>query len=442
MLEMLGRAFQNCDRIVRRDALKVGALALGGIGLPELLRRRALAAVGAAPPKDTAVIQIFLGGGPSHLDTYDLKPNAPAEFRGEFRDIATSVPGIRISEHLPLQAAIMDKLAVVRSARHAVSAHQPASHLMQTGYPGQGISQQNTHPSCGSIVAKLRGPNQPGLPPYTAVPRQASYGLAAYLGAAYNPFITDVEPNAQSFHVQSLKLTSGITAQRLENRRSLLQQFDSMRRDVDLHGDLVGLDSFSRDAIALVTSDRAAQAFDINAEDARTRDRYGRTSIGQNCLLARRLVEAGVTYVACLSGGGWDTHANNFSELKKVSLPRYDRAIAALVSDLHERGLDKKVLVIAFGEFGRTPRINPSAGRDHWPDAMSYLFAGGGLKMGQMVGETDSRGAYPISKPLTPGCLLATMYHTLGIDYHHEFPDQSGRPIRILSEGQAIADLI
>ncbi len=280
------------------------------------------------------------------------------------------------------------------------------------------------------------------MPTYIAVPRKVSFGNAAYLGAACNPFTTDVDPVAKDFHVKNLKTVPGITIDRLGHRRDLLAGFDTMRRDVDLNGDLAGLDSFYRDALGMITSDKAARAFDISREDPKLRAKYGNTFIGQNCLLARRLVEAGVSYITCLSGGGWDTHANNFSRLKKETLPRYDRAIAALVDDIYERGLDQQVMVMVFGEFGRTPRINKDAGRDHWPGAMSMLLAGGGLKVGQMIGETDSQAAYPISKPYTPGNVLSTMYRFMGIDDTQPLYDSSNRPIPILNDGGVISELV
>lgn len=417
-------------------------MAFGGLTLADWLRAKALAATERRHFKDRAVIQIFMGGGPSHIDMYDMKPGAPAEFRGEFKEIPTCVPGIRICEHLPLQAAAMDKLAVVRSVTHSNSSHLPSSHWMLTGYEAPDNANGNVHPFTGSVVAKMRGPNQPGLPAYVAVPRAVSFGAAAYLGAAYNPFTADGEPQADDFQVPNLRPVKGVTAARLGHRWELLRALDRMRRDIDVHGDLVGLDEYSRQAMELITGERAARAFDIGREDPKLRERYGRTLIGQSCLLARRLVEAGVTYVTCLSGGGWDTHVNNFSELKNTSLPRYDRAIAALVTDLHERGLSDRVLVMAFGEFGRTPRVNGNAGRDHWPGAMSVLFGGGGLKVGQMVGTTDSRAAYPTSQPFSPGCVLATMYHTLGLDFRQVFYDQSNRPTPVLPEGRPIDDLV
>jgi uncharacterized protein (DUF1501 family) len=233
-----------------------------------------------------------------------------------------------------------------------------------------------------------------------------------------------------------------VNVDRLDRRRGLLGELDTIRRDIDTKGDLVGLDKFYRDAMEMITSDNAVRAFDINREDPKLREQYGRNDLGQSCLLARRLVEAGVTYITIQAGGGWDTHGDNFAQLKNNLLPKYDRAVTALVNDLYARGLQQQVLVMTMGEFGRTPRINGGAGRDHWPGAMSVLYAGGGLKMGQMVGTTDARAEYPTSKPASPGCLLSTMYHTLGIDYHEAFFDQARRPLPILNEGRPIEDLI
>jgi uncharacterized protein (DUF1501 family) len=239
-----------------------------------------------------------------------------------------------------------------------------------------------------------------------------------------------------------MKLPGNLTVDRLGRRQQLLGEVDSIRRDIDAKGDIVGLDKFYREAFEMVTSEKALKAFDINKEDPRLREKYGRNDLGQSCLLARRLVEAGVTYVTIQAGGGWDTHGNNFAELKNNLLPKFDRGVAALVDDLFVRGLQDDVLVMAMGEFGRTPRINPGAGRDHWPGSMSVLFAGGGLKMGQAIGVTDSKAEYPVSKPYTPGCILSTMYHTLGIDYHHTFYDHGRRPLMVLPEGLPIPELV
>ena len=442
MLDIIGRKFRLCDSLSRRSVLKVGALGLGGLTLPNLLRLKAEAREQGRQVKNTSVILIWQAGGPSHIDMYDLKPSAPAEFRGEFQPIATNVPGIEISEHLPRQAAIMDKLAVVRSAMHTNAGHGMGSQWMLTGYQPTLEVNDNIYPSCGSVVSKLRGCNTPGIPPYVTLPRSHAFTKAAYLGASYNPFSPDNDPNNDGFEVRNLKLPGRIDEARLHRRHDLLSDLDDLRRDLDTQGTIAGLDKFYADALEMVTSDKARKAFDIKQEDAKLREEYGRNDLGQSCLLARRLVEAGVTYVSIQAGGGWDTHGDNFNALKKNLLPKFDQAVAALVADLHQRGLADRVLVMAMGEFGRTPRINPGAGRDHWPGAMSVLYAGGGLRMGQVIGATDSRAEYPTSRPCTPGCILATMYQVLGIDIHHPFYDQAQRPLPVLNEGRAIEELV
>jgi hypothetical protein len=336
----------------------------------------------------------------------------------------------------------MDKLALLRSAYHTNAGHGMGSQWMLTGYQPTIEVNDNIFPSCGSVAARLRGPNEPGLPAYVNLPRALSLGKAAYLGASYNPFAPDNDPNADGFQVRNLRLPGRVDAARLGRRRDLLQSLDTIRRDVDARRDIEGLDTFYRDALEMVTNTRAQKAFDVRREADKLRAQYGRHYLGQCCLLARRLVEAGVTYVTIQAGGGWDTHADNFKQLKTTLLPKFDQAVAALVADLCDRGLQNDVLVMAFGEFGRTPRINSGAGRDHWPGAMSILYAGGGLKMGQAIGTTNSLAEHPASKPATPGCVLATMYHVLGIDYHHVFHDEAQRPLAVLAEGEPIEDLI
>ena len=423
----------------RRSFLQLGALAVGGLTLPDYLRLRA-ATNSSAPRK--SVILIWQAGGPSHIDMYDLKPNAPAEVRGEFKPIDTNVPGIQICEHLPHEAKIMDKLAVVRSAFHTNAGHGMGSQWMMTGYQATIEVSDNIYPSMGSVVAKMRGANEPGLPAYVTLPRHTPFSKAAYIGASYNPFTPDSDPNQPGFQVRNLKLPGRIDPARLDRRKELLKDLDTIRRDVDAKGDIAGLDTFYRDAMEMVTDTKAQKAFDVNKEAPGLRDRYGRNDLGQSCLLARRLVEAGVTFVTIQAGGGWDTHGNNFSELKTKLLPKFDQAIAALVNDIHDRGMQDEVLVMAMGEFGRTPKINKDAGRDHWPGAMSVVFAGGGLKMGQAIGTTNATAEYPTSKPYTPGCVLSTMYSVLGIDPKHVFLDHGQRPMPILSEGEPIKELV
>jgi hypothetical protein len=441
MLDVSGPRYDTCDGVSRRSFLKVGFLGLAGLTLADHLRLRAAARKEGKPTKDTAVILLWLGGGPSHLDMYDLKPDAPVEFRGDFKPIKTNVSGVQIGEHLPLQAKHMDKLAVVRSAAHTNAGHGMGTHWMLTGYVPTIEINDNLNPSCGSVVARMRGSNAPKVPPYVCLPNPPPSANAAYLGVAYNPFSPMSDPNSPGFRVRDLKLPPRVDLKRFKDRRELLRGMDDLRRDVDIDGSAEGFDRFYRDAFDIVTSKACRAAFDIHKEEARLRDRYGRDTWGQSALLARRLVEAGVTYVT-VNMGGWDTHANNFSGLKTGLLPRYDRALAALVEDLHQRGLDREVLVISYGEFGRTPRVNKDAGRDHWPNAMSVVFAGGGLKMGQVIGSTDAKAENPKTRACTPGDVLSTMYHVLGIDYKHEFFDAARRPLAILNEGKPIAELI
>ncbi len=434
--------FELCSSASRRSFLQIGSLGIGGLTLPNLLRMQNAAAEEGKLVRKKSVILIWQAGGPSHLDMYDLKPNAPTEVRGEFRPIPTNVNDIQISEHLPLQAQIMDKLAIVRSAFHTNAGHGMGSQWMLTGYQPSIEVNDNIYPSVGSVVARLQGANDPGLPAYVNLPRQLGMGKAAYLGASFNPFSPESDPNSDGFQVRNLKLPGRVDNSRLDRRQGLLGQLDQIRRDIDLKGDIEGLDTFYRDALQMVTNDKAIQAFDIKQEDEKLREDYGRNDLGQSCLLARRLVEAGVSFVAVQAGGGWDTHGDNFKQLKDRLLPQYDRAVATLVKDLHDRGRQDDVLVMACGEFGRTPRINPGAGRDHWPGAMSILYAGGGLKMGQVIGSTNEKAEYPTSKAASVGCVLSTMYHTLGLDYRHVFHDHARRPLPVLNEGQPIAELI
>jgi hypothetical protein len=441
MLEVRGPAYGCCDGLSRRSFLRIGFLGLAGLTLVDHLRLRAQAQAAGRTRSDTAVILLWLGGGPSHLDMYDLKPSAPSEFRGEFRPVPTNLPGIQISEHLPRQSRLMDKMSVVRSVTHTNAGHGMGTHWMMTGYVPTIEINDNLNPSAGSVAARMRGANAPRMPAYVCLPNPPPSANAAYLGVASNPFAPGDDPNNPGFGVRDLRLVPQVDPGRFRNRRDLLRGLDTLRRDVDTQGVAEGYDRFYRDAFEIVTGERCRTAFDIHREDPRLRDRYGRDSWGQSTLLARRLVEAGVTFVT-VNMGGWDTHNNNFQSLRTSNLPRYDRALAALLEDIYDRGLDRRVLVVTYGEFGRTPRINSTAGRDHWPGAMSVVFAGGGLRMGQMIGATDVRAEYPTARAVGPQDVLATMYHVLGIDYRHEFHDAAQRPIPILNEGRPIPELV
>jgi hypothetical protein len=435
-----------CDGLTRRSFLQAGFLGLGGLSLADAMRQKA-AAEPEKSGRDTAVILVWLDGGPTQLDTYDLKPAAPAEYRGPLHGTKTNVPGLDVCELMPQQTRVMDRLAVVRSLSHTTGDHFAGAHWMLTGYHGSTAANLDPmYPAAGSIAAKVCGPRRSGLPAYVAVPFAASVGLVpgynsgAYLGTSCNPFQTGGDPNAPGFSVRNLALPGGVTLAQLDDRKRLLKSFDTLRRDLDQSGALAGLDRFQREAYEMISGPAARRAFDLAAEDPRVRDLYGRHTWGQSCLLARRLVEAGVTFVT-VHMGGWDDHAAIESAMKN-KLPIYDRALAGLVQDLSERGLYERVAICVCGEFGRTPRVNPSAGRDHWGQSGFCLLGGGGLKTGLAVGSTTDRGEYPKERAVGPGDVLATLYHVLGIDTKQTFADRSGRPHPVLSEGEPITELV
>jgi hypothetical protein len=435
-----------CDGLSRRSFLQAGVLGLTGLSLSDLLRLKASAA--DSPSRDTAVILIWLDGGPTHMDTYDIKTGAPAEYRGAFnKTTQTNVPGVEITELFPRQAKLADKLAIVRSLHHTTGDHFAGAHWMLTGYHGSTAANMDPmYPSAGSITAKVRGANRPGMPAYVAVPVAASVGLVpgynsgAYLGNTYNPFQTGSDPNSPNFSIRNLTLPGGTSLAQLEDRRQLLTSFDTLRRDVDQSGYLSSLDKFQRDAYELISGPAARAAFDMSTEDPRRRDRYGRHTWGQSCLLARRLVEAGVTFVT-VHMGGWDHHSAIEPAMKNV-LPILDKAVAGLVEDLSERGLYDRVAICMFGEFGRTPKINKDAGRDHWGESGFALLGGGGIKTGLAYGSTTEKGEYPKDKKVWPEDVLATLYSVLGIDTSLTFADKTGRPHPILNNGKPIADLL
>ena len=433
--------YKCCDGVTRRSFLNAGALAFGGLTLGTYLQQQARAAEAGASTvsQDMSVILIWQGGGPSHLDMWDMKPNAPSEFRGTFNPIKTCMPGYQVCEHMPRIAKIVDKLAIIRSTTHPDSGHESATHMLLTGYkPSNDIPAQEV-PSYGSIVGKEMGPKIGGFPAYVAVPRAGRSMAAAYLGVEYNPFETQGDPNQKGFKVRNLSAAGGISADRMQGRREMLKKFDTMRRDADSSGLVAGMDKFSQQAFDLMTSPKVQDAFDIEKESEATRDLYGRHTWGQSMLLSRRLIETGVRFVT-VDIGGWDTHANNFEELKK-KLPTFDTAYAGLIQDLSDRGRLDNTMVLLWGEFGRTPRINSGAGRDHWSNVFTTVMAGGGLKKGIVLGNSDARAEFPKERPVSPQDVLATMYDKLGIDRTKSFKNEAERPVEILNYGTPIPEI-
>lgn len=442
MLTLHGQKLTCCDGIPRRSFLKAGFLGLAGLSLPQALQARAAAAVGGQEVRKTSVILVNLLGGPSQFETYDPKPDAPSEYRGHFEALKTNVPGVWFSELMAKQAKVMDKMAIVRSISGSQSHHWLANHQLQTGVPGRLDAWRNTLPSMGSVTARVRGANAKGVPAYSIISKGRSdatlQGTGAYLGRAFDPFVINGDPNSKDFKIRDLSLTANLSVERLEDRRRLLRSIDSTRRAVDQNAE--SLDQFTAQAFDLVTGDRAQKAFDIGQELPGVRDLYGRTQVGQSLLLARRLVEAGVTFVT-VALYNWDDH-NIIKPKMERRAPAYDQGMAALVSDLYDRGLDRDVLVVAMGEFGRTPKINANEGRDHWAPVMSVLFSGGGMKVGQVVGASNRRGEEPVDAPYSPHCVLRTMYHHLGVDPSMTFDDLAGRPRYLLEHGEVIKELI
>jgi hypothetical protein len=419
----------------------VGPLGLTGLTLSGLLRGRAAAAAAGASVKDTSVVWLWLGGGPTHIETFDPKMDAPAEFRSVVGAIKTSVPGVHIGSLLPQMAARAHRMAFVRSFAHGNSGHGGGTHFVMTGvdHPPADSGVPPIKPSFGSIAAKVRGPNHPrtGMPTYVRLSGLYADG-PNWLGPAYAPF--DVGGQARG------NLNLQVTLDRLGDRRKLLRRLDAIDRRIDKTGLMSGLDSFDQQAMDLVLG-RAKEAFNIDREDPRSRDRYatGTAGLGDNLLLARRLCEAGCSFVTlnyANSEQGWDMHNKMKPQLEKAC-PPLDRAIAVFLDDLEDRGLADKVLLVITGEFGRTPRINGDAGRDHWGPLCTLALAGGGLKMGRVVGESSAKAEIPKTTPIQPRDLMATIFHVLGIDPHQQYPDPSGRPTYLLPEGaQPIAELI
>lgn len=441
----------------RRGFIRLGALAIGGWRWPQLLRAHA-----TAPSPPTSVILFWMWGGPSQFETFDPKPDAPVEYRGPFRPIRTAVPGMDICELFPRLAQQAQRFALIRSLHHTMASHNDGSIEVLTGKTPAVADPTSTaksdHPDFGMIASRMRGMAPSGLPRYVGIPTKPFMTRPTYLGLSHQGFAAG-DPSAAGYAPPSLGLARGVTVEQFSHRRQLLAQFDQLSQRIDIEGRLDGTDRLRSAAYQLLHNPQVAQAFDVGREDSRVRDRYGRHLWGQSCLLARRLAEAGTSVItidalAPVQGRpiyfSWDDHANaqpgwDLAEGMRWRAPYLDQALSALIDDVHQRGLDRRILILALGEFGRTPRLSFNSGRmgrDHWPQSMSALVAGGGMRMGQVIGATNSRGEYPRERPLTPQDLLATVYHHLGVEWRHEFLDFSGRPVPILGHGEAIRELV
>jgi uncharacterized protein (DUF1501 family) len=445
----------------RREFLRLGLAGLGGLTLPELFRRRAEAGPND-PRRDTALLVVWLHGGASHLETYDPKPDAPAEYRGPYGSIATRVPGLRLSELLPRHAAVAHRFTLLRSLAHTGPCHDSGPQQLFTGFPITVNRPRPDHPDLFAVADRLRADPSRPLPNNVGVPPIPYLG-AAYLGPAHEPFAVHGDPNDPRFEVPNIGLKDAEHVARLDGRMRLRQRLDRLGRQAEQAAAEGAFDAFEGQAWNVLTGPQARRAFDLGLEPDRVRDRYGRNTWGQRCLLARRLVEAGVDLVAATLNGplcgrvqNWDDHAVNHHvfDALKYRAPFFDQAVAALVEDLHDRGLDKRVLLVVGGDFGRTPRISYAAstgagvasgaagvvqpGRDHWPHAMSFLFSGGGIAEGQVIGATDKRGEHPADRRAGVGDFLATLYRHLGIDADHAtVRDPAGRPVPLLQQGGA-----
>ena len=441
MPTVLGDRYTCCDGISRRNFLQVGA-PLVGLGLADVLRLRASAADSGRTSNGKSLIVFWTHGGMSQQDTYDMKPDAPAEYRGMYRPIATSAPGIPVTERFPCQAKVMHRLSQVRSVHHENGIHAPSAHWMQTGFFGPTLARNAAqYPSFGSVIARALGAHAPDIPPYVTIPKSEAFGYQGpvYLGKTYSPFEVGADPNGKDFSVPNLSLPKGLTLKSVESRRRLLKEFDGFRRDVDKSGVLEGLDTFKAQALELVTGETVRKAFDLSSEHAGLRDRYGRHQYGQSALLARRLVEAGSACVT-VNTGYWDHHDNIEKGLEE-QLPPLDQAIATLVEDLEERGMLDDVLIYCAGEFGRTPLINGHAGRDHWSNCFTVMLAGGGLKGGQVVGASEKYGGGVRQRLTIPLDVYATIYKALGIPLDTHYLDSNGRPVSIVGTGKPIHEL-
>jgi hypothetical protein len=427
------RRFHDCDGATRRDFLKVGALGAGALTLPDLLRARAYAKQQGHAVSDTSVVWVWLGGGPTHVETFDPKMSAPVEYRSVTGEVQTVVPGLTLGGTFPKMGEVADKMAFVRSFAHSNSGHGGGTHFVMTGYDNRMIDNGGlpTRPALGAILSKVRGANNAatGMPTYVRLGGIGADG-PAFLGTACAPF----DPSGQARRNMNLEIDRA----RLDDRRALLTGLDKMKRTADTSGLMDGLDAFETQAFNLVLGNSMA-AFDLKSENPKVVDRYGK-GLGEQLLRARRLCEAGAGFVT-LQYGGWDMHGTIEQSMRRRG-PELDQAVAAFVSDVAERGLSSKILLVITGEFGRTPKINKNAGRDHWAPLSTLALAGGGLKMGQAIGESAEKVDVPKSTPIRPQDLMATVFHVLGIDRGLQFVNPAGRPVYMLEEGKPIAGLV
>lgn len=434
-------------RLDRRQLLRIGGSGwLTGISLPTLLQWQAEAAL-PTTPKAKAIIFIMLEGGPSHIDMWDMKPEAPSEIRGPFKPISTVVPGTMISELMPRCAQIVDKFTILRSHSHNDNAHQTGRHWLLTGYPpsfadgqAKGVPFNELYPSIGSIVSRELG-QQGHVPPYVELPNPLGPGGPGFYGPKYAPFTINNDPAQPDFEVRDLKTPAGISPDRFMRRQKLRSDIRSLGPGHESTGKATTFDSYYEKAVALVTSKEAREAFDIQAESVSLRERYGYSSIGQSALLARRLVQAGCRFIG-IEHGSWDTHTDNFSSHEKALCPPTDQAFSALVTDLDEQGMLDETLVVMMGEMGRTPKINADAGRDHWSQCQTVILAGGGIKRGAVIGASDSTASFPTTTPYGIQDLLRTFFYLLGVDADRVYHTPLGRPVPIVNGGKKIEEVL
>ena len=426
----------------RRDFMRIGSVA--GLGMAEIMQMQQLAAAEGKDRSDINCIFIFIVGGMPQQDMWDLKPEAPSEIRGDFHKISTNVPGIQISDVIPGCATVVDKMAILRSMTHDDSDHGRGFHVMMSGKKAgagdfNGNQNNNQHPCIGSMVSELGKPGV--LPPYISLPNFLNSGGPSFLGPAHGPFVIDADPAAPDFSVRDIALPTSVATKRGQLRQLALQQINAIEENVAREGKQVqSLDTFYKKAYNLMASKEAREAFDIDREPEKLREAYGMTSIGQCCLLARRMVESGCRFVA-VENGHWDTHRKNTYSLRDLLCPAFDQAIPALLNDLEDRGMLDDTLVVITTEFGRTPRINELAGRDHWPNAFSIVMAGGGVQGGQVIGKTDKQAAEVADRPITPEDMVATILYGLGIDHKKTLHTPLGRPVPIADGGKVVTEL-